>query len=68
MSGAESINLSIDYVPIRKYDDMKKLCTKRYEQIKELEAENKWLKNELEDYHNAEKCRKVCPQRRLPNG
>ena len=37
MSGAESINLSIDYVPVKKYDDMKKMCTKRYERIKELE-------------------------------
>ena len=42
----ESINLSIDYVPVKKYDDMKKLCMKRYERIKELEAkleQHRWI-------------------------
>lgn len=50
----ESINLSIDYVPVRKYDYIRKHCgdlfikTKQLqEQIKELEIKNKDLDNAL---------------------
>jgi len=45
----ESITLSIDYVPVKKYDDMKKLCTKRYERITELEAKITRIKQRNKD-------------------
>ncbi|NVL90740.1 MAG: hypothetical protein HWN69_07075 [Desulfobacterales bacterium] len=44
----ESINLSIDYVPVKKYNDLEKRFKAQYQRIKELEAEKEAITKRAE--------------------